>query len=175
MPQLGDDLSTKVESAVSNTGLIDDGIYLARLNGKVEVKDSKAGNATWSWPFVIEPGQAFAGRKINHRTTITESAFYRLKETFEAFGVPTSTDTDELEGKLVRLNIVQKENWQGELDDETGLVRVNNDVKAVLVAEGTTGVNEATKVRRAAARKIALAALEAEAAESGVAPGEGIF
>lgn len=173
MPQLGDELATKVESAVDNSDLIDDGVYLVTLDGKVEVKDGKAA-PQWIWPFVIGSDQPFATRKVNHRTSLAEAAFYRLKETFAAFGVPTSTDTDELEGKKVRLHIVQKENWQGETGDD-GTIRMVNDVKAVLPAEGATGVDEAVKARRAATKKAALEALAAEAAASGVAVGEGLF
>lgn len=167
MPQLGDDLAQKTASAVSNTGLIDDGVYLVRLDGPVEVKDG-ASAPQWLWPFVIEEGQPFAGRKITHRTSLAEGALWRLNDTFAGFGVPTSTDTDELTGRKVRLNIVQKDNYKQEIDDETGLVKLVNDVKTVLPEAGPTGVNEAVKLRREAARKAAIEE-QAEKLKSGAA------
>ena len=168
MAQLGSELSAKVDAAVDPTGLIDEGIYLARLNDKVKVWDGKT--VTWAWPFVIEAeangaAQKFAGRKIDHKTWISDAAFFRLKATFDAFGVPSSTDTDELIGKQVRLKITVKDDYRGEIDDETGLVKQVNDVREVMSAEGNTGVDEAAKERRLKR----MDAAKAEAAEAGTA------
>lgn len=177
MPQLNTELSTKVETAVNPNGLIDEGVYLVRLDGPVEAKPSQAsGNTTWAWPFIIEPGQPFAGRKVTHRTTLTDNMFWKLKETFDAFGVPTSTDTDELTGKVVRVKLIVKDDYQGRLDDD-GLVRQNTDVKSVLPANGPTGVDEAAKLRREKLREEALKALQESAAEAGAegANGDGLF
>lgn len=167
MPQLNSDIASAVDTAVNPTGLIDEGIYLARLDGAVEAKAGEK-TTTWFWPFTLEADQPFAGRKIKHLTWLSEASYWRLKNTFDAFGVPTSTDTDELEGRKVRLHIVQKEDYRGELDDE-GLVKLVNDIKEILPEAGSTGVDEAAKARRIKMRK---AALESVASDSQVAGGD---
>lgn len=174
MAQLNNEMADKVANTTDPNALIDEGVYLVRLNGKVESKDSQSGNAVWTWPFVIEPGQPFAGRKINHRTVIMDSMFWRLKQTFDAFGVPTSTDTDELEGKLVRISTVVKEDYKGELDKD-GLIKLVPDIREVLSANGPTGVNEAAKLRREKLREEALKALEESGAAASTADGDGLF
>jgi hypothetical protein len=163
MAQLGSELSAKIDAAVDPSSLMDEGIYLARLHDKVKVFDGKT--VMWVWPLTIEAEangapQANAGRKTDHKTWISDAAFYRLKATFDAFGVPTSTDTDELIGKKVRIKLIVKDIHTGEIDDETGLVKLTNDVKEVLPAEGSTGVNEAAKERRL--KRMAAAKAEVE-------------
>lgn len=170
MAQLGADVASRVDNAVDPTGLIDEGIYLATLSGKVKVWDGTT--LSWSWPFTIDATDAegnpqpFAGRKIDHKTWLSEAADYRLRKTFEAFGVPASTDTDELEGQKVRIRIIVKDKWGGELDDD-GLPKLVNDVRDVLTATGNVGIDEAAKTRRVKAREAAKAELEANPIEGG--------
>lgn len=164
MAQLGAENAAKVDSAVNPNALMDEGIYLARLSGEVKVWPGTT--VTWAWPFTIEAEangkpQPFAGRKIDHKTWLSDAAFYRLKATFDAFGVPTSTNTDDLLGQTVRLKITVKDDYRGEIDDETGLVKLVNDVREVLPADGPTGPDEAAKARRLKAREAAKAELEA--------------
>lgn len=173
MPQLNATVAAQVETAVNPTGLIEDGIYLARLDGTVEAKEG-TNSTMWIWPFTLEADQPSAGRKIKHRTWLSEAAYWRLKATFDAFGVPTSTDTDELEGRKVRLHIVQKDNYQGELDDD-GLVKLVNDIKDILPEEGPTGVDEAAKERRAKMRKAALEAAAENPQASGGSSEDPLF
>jgi hypothetical protein len=160
VPKLNDEVAAKVAGAANPMGLVDDGIYLARLDEDVTVK-AATNSDMWLWPFVLVPteGVPFGNKKVTHRTWTSEASFWRLKETFDAFGVSTSTDTNDLVGKTVRLHMTQKEDYKGELDDETGLVKLVNDVKAILPADGPTGVDEAAKVRRAKAREAAKQAL----------------
>lgn len=178
MAKLGGDQATAVENAVNPNGLIDEGIYLATLTGEVKVFDGKS--VMWIWPFTIdavnekgEP-QPFAGRKVDHKTWISDAANYRLKDTFEAFGVPVSTDTDDLLNHKVRVKVTTKDDWKGDIDDETGLVKLVNDVKDVLHSEGPTGTDEAAKARRVKRQEEAKAAL-AEAGGAAAADAEPMF
>lgn len=160
MAQLGADKVAIAENASDPSSVIDDGIYLATLEGEVEVKASTNGS-TWVWTFVIDPGQPFAGRKVWHRTWTSDASLWKLKDTFAAFGVPMSTNTDTLEGEKVRLKIIVKDHYSGELEEETGLLKQQHDVSKVLPATGPTGVDEHKKKLRAEARAAALEAIEA--------------
>lgn len=61
----------------------------------------------WSWEYEILDGE-FMDRRLWNNTTLAENAQFGLKQTFDAFGVPTDTDTDELLGKVVRLSVSQR-------------------------------------------------------------------
>lgn len=163
MAQLNAEMASKVEAAQDNSGLIDDGIYLAVLTEDVTVKDGTKA-PYWTWIFQITPEdaegqtQAFAGRKLFHRTSLSDSSFFKLKETFEGFGVSPATDTEELVGKKVRLHIIQKMGQRG--TDREGQLQV--EVKGVLPADGPTGVDEAAKAKREAQAKEQAATVQLE-------------
>lgn len=157
MAQLTTDMASTVEKAEDPFGLIDEGTYLVRLEKDVDVKDGS--NAPyWQWTFVIEPGQPFAGRKITHRTSLADNAFFRLRQTFEAFEVPASTNTEELVGKTIRLKMIAKVSNFGQRAGEWV-----NEIKATLVSDGPTGIDEAAKADRLAKVAADGKAAEAEA------------
>lgn len=178
MPQLGSDFAAKVDASINPNGLIDEGIYLATLTGEIKVWDGNT--VTWAWPLTIEKEangaeQAFGGRKIDHKTWLSDAALWRLKATFDAFGVPSSEDTDKLIGKQVRIKVIVKEDYRQEIDDETGLVKLVNDVREVLPAEGPTGIDEAAKERRLKAQAAAKEELANNPASAEGASDEPLF
>ena len=72
----------------------------------------------WSWQYTIPEGFDHAGRKFWNITSLSEASRFKMKETFDAFGVPATTDTDELIGTAVTLRIgirtIQKGERAGE-------------------------------------------------------------
>ncbi len=93
----------RVEAAESDFTLLEDGLYRLRLLNV----DPRPGQAPprgkgpyWSWEFkVVEEGQP--GRKLWLNTSLSEDSEWKLKETFQAFEVPATTDTEELVGEEV--------------------------------------------------------------------------
>lgn len=129
MPKLGSSLADKVEEAEGgNFEAIPEGIYHAVLEGEVEAAEGSKG-PYWKWTFKVTD-EGFSGRKIWVNTSLAENALWKLKEIFEAFGVPTDTDTEDLIGKPVKLYLVQRIIEQGNRKGDMG-----NDVKQVLPFE----------------------------------------
>lgn len=121
MPKLNNDTSAKVDAAESEFNPVEEGIYVLQLREDVSVKEGPAG-PYWAWSFEIPEGEEKAGRRFFHNTSLSEQAFFKLKETFGAFGVPTNTDTEDLVGKRVKGHVViktiQKGTRAGELGNE---------------------------------------------------------
>lgn len=104
MAKLNKEMAKKVEKTEDGFKPIPAGIYHAVL---MKVDTDKAGPAGpyWSWEFsVIDPAE-YTGRKLWNNTTLKEGAMFGLKQTFEAFGVGTDADTDDLCGKVVKLTV----------------------------------------------------------------------
>ena len=80
---------------------LDPGYYLCRLLG-VEQKEGKtSGQPYWSWKYESLQGE----RWLWDNTSLSEKAIGRLGKVFEAFGVPADTDTDEMTGMLVNIQV----------------------------------------------------------------------
>lgn len=141
MPKLNNDTAAKVEVAEDGFAPVEEGIYILRLREDVEVKEGPAG-PYWKWVFEIPEGEEKAGRRFFLNTSLSEAAFFKLKETFAAFGVPTNTDTEDLVGRTVKAHItvgtVQKGARAGE---------PNNDISKMYpidwTGEAPTGVSTA--------------------------------
>lgn len=115
MPKLNKATAKKVDQAASEFPLHEAGLYLLALNKVTEKKGTEA--PYWEWEFSIvgdENGEELekAGR-IWENTSLSEKAQWRLKAMFDAFGVPTDTDTDELLGAYIWANIGQEVQEQG--------------------------------------------------------------
>lgn len=112
MAQLNKALAKQTEEAESGSfEPMPDGVYHARLR---DVDTDRSGQAGpyWSWEYeVVEEG--FLNRRQWNNTSLSEKALWKLKETFEAFGVPADTDTDDLLGKVVKLTISTRTIQQG--------------------------------------------------------------
>lgn len=141
MPKLSSSMADKVDEVESSTfEAIPEGIYRAVLEGEVEVVQGAKG-PYWKWVFkIVEEGEG-KGRKMFVNTSLSESALWKLKEVFDAFGEPTSTDTDDLIGREVKLFVVQKPYEQGARAGEMG-----NEVKNVLPVNQATA--DAAKAKK---------------------------
>lgn len=109
MAKLNQQVAEQVENAEDGFKPIPEGVYIVQLMADVEVGEGKRG-PYWKWAFEI-PAQhegedlQHAGRRFWTNTSLSQESFWKLKEAFEAFGVPTSTDTEDLVGKRVKAHI----------------------------------------------------------------------
>lgn len=112
MPKLTKQRAKKVEAAEGGSfDVLDDGMYVGRLR-EVTVGEGNAG-PYWQWVYEIPEGFEHAGRRFWNITSLSEKADWKMKETFDAFGVPADTDTDELCGQLVLLSVSQVTQQKG--------------------------------------------------------------
>lgn len=102
--------------------------YRSRLID-VEQREGQKG-PYWSWEYDVVDGP-FAGRKLWNNTSLSEKAYFKLKEAFDAHGADPDTDTDELCGGIVVLAVSQRVIASGSRKGETG-----NQVDRVLPDTG---------------------------------------
>lgn len=124
MPKLNSETAEKVDAVKDGFEPLEEGVYVLQLLEDVEVKEGPKG-IYWKWTFVVpeeHDGEKLenAGRKIFTNTSLKETAFFKLKETFAAFGVATDTDTEDLVGKRVKAMIVQEAIGAGARKGEIG-------------------------------------------------------
>lgn len=125
MPQLNATTAQAVADAEDGFKPVDAGIYILQLMEDVTVAEGAKG-PYWSWKLEIPKTDPAgnelpsAGRRFFTNTSLSEAAFFKLKETFGAFGVPTTTDTALLVGKMVRAYIVKKVITAGSRTGEIG-------------------------------------------------------
>lgn len=109
MAKLGKEMSDKVSNAEDGFKPIPEGVYILQLMKDVEVAEGPRG-AYWKWELEIPKEHEgaeleYAGRRFWTNTSLSEESFWKLKEAFEAFGVPTDTDTEDLVGRRVKAHI----------------------------------------------------------------------
>lgn len=141
MPRLDENAANRVNEAEESSGIMDEGIYEMILT-KVETASGDKGTY-WKWTFKV-PEDAPKYPKWNQwlNTSLSEASAWRLKEVFKAFGVTPDTDTDDLIGQRVRVEVGTTIIQKGPRTGEAG-----NQVKKVLplsgdgnsAAEGTSG------------------------------------
>ena len=105
MPKLNKTLAKKARDS-EGLGALEAGTYLGALN-KVDEKDGKE-SPYWEWEFSIvgdSEGNEMKGGRLWENTSLSDRALFRVKSMFEAFGVEMDTDTNELIGQYVWLNI----------------------------------------------------------------------
>jgi hypothetical protein len=121
MPKLSKAAAKKTDDAVSTFAPLDEGVYGAKLMD-VTVEEGPAG-PYWRWEFSelmnVDTGDSAPGRQWLN-TSLSENAAWKLKETFEAFGATTDTDTDTLLGSEVLLVISQREIEKGNRQGQIG-------------------------------------------------------
>lgn len=105
MPKLPKKRAKEVEATESQSfDPLENGRYIGRLRD-VTVKDGKE-YPYWSWEFdnirSLDGESTYPGRQWAN-TSLSPKADFKMKEAFEAFGVPADTDTDELIGDEVIL------------------------------------------------------------------------
>lgn len=139
MPKLNQDTAEKVNVAEDGFKPVEEGVYTLQLLEDVDVKEGGKG-PYWKWTFVIPEGMPSAGRKFFTNTSLSEAAFFKLKETFNAFGVPTDTDTEDLVGQkvkaLITIRTIQGGSRAGELGNEIAkLLPLDTDDASVSVVK----------------------------------------
>jgi hypothetical protein len=126
MPKLQDDVAKKVESAEDGFKPVPEGVYVLQLMEDVDVKEGDKGTY-WRWTFEVPKEhegeeQEHGGRRFWTNTSLSDAAYFKLKETFGAFGVPTNTDTAELVGRkvkaLISIKVIQGGQRKGEMGNE---------------------------------------------------------
>lgn len=130
MPKLGKQKAASVaDQETSSFEALPEGVYICSLK-QVEVREGQKA-PYWSWEFeVIQPDE-HENRKLWVNTSLADNAEWKLKEVFEAFGVPTTTDTDELIGQVAKLIVTQRTIERGARAGEIG-----NNVDRVLPYSG---------------------------------------
>jgi hypothetical protein len=111
MPQLNPTLAGAIDEEPESVGILDPGVYDVALLA-VEARPGKVA-PLWTWKFEIPAGQRGAGRQFYHNTSLSEAARFKVKEAFDAFGVPAGTDTDVLIGRRVRALVIKTIAEQG--------------------------------------------------------------
>lgn len=152
MPKLNDETANKVENAEDGFKPVEEGIYVLQLVEDVDVKEGQKG-PYWKWTFVIPEGEEHAGRKFFTNTSLSDAAYFKLKELFGAFGVPTNTDTEDLVGQKVKAMIVIKTiqggSRQGELGNEISkllpLDTPDEDAKVLAAAGAGVSTSKSAK------------------------------
>ena len=138
MPKLSKAVAKKVADTEGGSfEPLEPGVYHVRL---VNVDGSREGPAGpyWSWEFdVVEPGSS---GKLWNNTSLSEKAYFKLKETFEAFGEDTDTDTDDLIGEIVKAVVSTRVIQQG---DKKG--QVTNQIDKLVPADEDFTPNDSAK------------------------------
>lgn len=147
MPKLDDKKASAVEAAEDGFKPIPEGVYILQLMEDVDVKEGDKGTY-WRWTFEIpkthvvekdgekvEEELEYGGRRFWTNTSLSDAAYFKLKETFAAFGVPASTDTAELVGLKVKaqlsIKVIQSGQRKGEHSNEiTKLLPLSYDEEA---------------------------------------------
>ena len=84
-----------------------DGAYHLKLRD-VDTTREGAKGPYWSWEFEVVANEEHNDRRLWNNTSLSEAAAFKMKETFDAFGVGVDTDTDELIGKVVKAIVSQR-------------------------------------------------------------------
>lgn len=124
MAKLDDKTASAVDQAEDGFKPVPEGVYVLQLMADVDVKEGDKGTY-WRWTFEIpekheDKELEHAGRRFWTNTSLSDAAYFKLKETFGAFGVPTNTDTEELVGRKVKALITQKVIQGGQRKGEIG-------------------------------------------------------
>ena len=134
MPKLDDNTADAVRND-DGSNLIQEGVYEMILTA-VSATDSKgeplvgSNGPAWSWEFTMpEDAERYAKRKVWAYTAL--EAAWLLKRYFDAFGVGPDTDTDDLIGRRV---LVEVSTYTRKSGEKTG--EIANSVKSLLPLDG---------------------------------------
>lgn len=124
MPKLNKTKAKQVHDAEMKEGFtpLEEGQYVLRLREVDGTGDGPKG-PYWTWIYEIPEGYEHEGRRVFNTTSLSDEAMGMpggLKQTFEAFGVPADTDTDELCGELIEAYIVQRTIQKGDRKGQLG-------------------------------------------------------
>lgn len=133
MPSLPKSEAAAVDEFEGNEyPLLEPGLYNATL---FDVDGSKEGPAGpyWRWEFHAMD----SNNKFWTNTSLSEKARFKMKEMFDAFGVPADTNTDLLCGKPVTLQV-----GIGTINSGEKQGQQRNEVVKVLPFQGSDDVEE---------------------------------
>lgn len=137
MPKMPDAVAAEVDATEGGSfAPIPPGVYPAVLT-EVNVKEGAKG-PYWQWVYEIPEGREYAGRRFWNNTSMSEAARFKVKEAFDAHGVPANTDTDELVGTWVSLSVSLTTIQSGEKAGQP-----TNNVANVLPYQAEDGVDVA--------------------------------
>jgi hypothetical protein len=154
MPRLESKIAGKVnETEVGSFKALEPGKYRCRL-AEVEAKTARSsGKPMWTWKY--ETIESPSGRTLWTNTVIDDSSFWKIAETFAAFGVPADTDTDELIGCTVLVTVIQREigagSRMGEMGNDIQRVEPDEHDEAIVHDEASFDGESGTTPEKAAA------------------------
>ena len=107
MPRLDANTAKSVSSQETTSfEPIPEGVYTVRLR-EVEARESRQGSPYWAWVVEVDGGD-HDGRRLWINTSLKDSAHWKLKEVFDAFGFTTDSDTDEIVGERMKVAVTQR-------------------------------------------------------------------
>jgi hypothetical protein len=128
LPKLNKETAKAVKEAEGGFPVIPDGVYEAKLlKCTVSEKPGASGFHYWNWEYILEGNEEHDGSHQFNNTSLSPKALFKFNETFAAFGVPSTTDSDELISKKVRLKIGSRTIQDGARKGELG-----NEIQKVL-------------------------------------------
>jgi hypothetical protein len=108
MAKLNKNLAQQAKDKASDwdgTGVVPPGVYLCKLT-TVDTSRSGPSGPYWTWEYTtVGVADEPANKKFWDNTSLSDKAIGRLGKVFEAFGVDTDTDTDDLIGSLVAVTV----------------------------------------------------------------------
>ena len=117
MPKLSNDMAKKVDTAEDGFKPVEPGWYQLKL---VEVDTGEGAKGPY-WQWVFRRHDSDSAKRFWETTSLSEEARWRLRKVFEAFEVPTDTNTDDLLGLWIwaelGIKTIQKGTRAGELDN----------------------------------------------------------
>ncbi len=100
MAKLNKEKQKQTAASASGFEPIPNGAYHVKL-AEVRTDGEGPSGPYWTWEFdIVEEGHQ--GRKLWNNTSLSSKAAFKMKETYDAFGVGYDTDTDDLIGQCVK-------------------------------------------------------------------------
>lgn len=128
--QLAKQAAEQADDWKGGFGVLPAGLYLGKLM-KVDSDRTGPAGPYWAWQYeTVEVGDQPAGRWLWDNVSLSEKSLGRLGKTFEAHGATTDTDTDDLLGGIVCLEVTVGTINKGDRAGER-----KNDVANVLPAD----------------------------------------
>jgi hypothetical protein len=138
MAKLNKQMQKQVDDAKSSFEPLPDGVYHALLRDVDTTREGPKG-PYWSWEFEVIDDE-FKGRRLWNNTSLSKEAAFKMNEAFTAFGVTSDTDTDDLIGQVVKLQVstrtIQEGSRKGEPANQIDRVKpADDEVKEQVDAE----------------------------------------
>jgi hypothetical protein len=147
------------EASTSSFHPVPDGVYHVRLRN-VDTPEQKgpSGFHYWVWEYEIlddlefevtddkgnKSTQNTRGSRLWNNTSLAPQAAFAVKGTFDAFGVPYDTDTDELLGKVVKAVVstrtIDRGARKGQLSNQIERLQPKDEGYEVPEGAGPVGV-----------------------------------